>query len=156
MIARIAGLITAPLLAIGLASSAAVAEDAVADAHSGHAMVMKGSAALPAACIAAAGASPMEDAAPMGDMAAQSPVQTGNMDAMSAMHGSMMQAATIEDADLAFNCGMIAHHRGAIAMAKVELEHGKDEASRRLANAIIAAQETEIAEMTAWVEARAK
>ncbi len=39
---------------------------------------------------------------------------------MPAMHEGMM----IEDADVAFACGMIAHHQGAIDMAEVLLAHG--------------------------------
>ncbi|KQT52773.1 MULTISPECIES: DUF305 domain-containing protein [unclassified Aureimonas] len=152
------------ILAAALFSAGpALAEEAgkAADPHAGHSMSPM-AAETPAACKAA---EPKADAAGgmapgmamQGSMSGDlSPVQAANMAAMEVMHGPMTAAAAIEDADLAFNCGMIAHHRGAIAMAKVELEHGKDTASRTLAEKIIAAQETEIAEMTAWVEAHAK
>ncbi|AZN72856.1 DUF305 domain-containing protein [Georhizobium profundi] len=66
---------------------------------------------------------------------------------MPAMHQGMMN----EDADVAFACGMIAHHQGAIDMAEVLLENGEDAEMRALAETIIAAQEAEIAEMTAWL-----
>lgn len=79
-------------------------------------------------------------------------VQKANMQAMMKMEGPMMRAMTIKDPDLAFNCGMIAHHQGAIAMAQVELKMGKDEKSRKMAQMIIDAQKKEITEMTAWVE----
>ncbi len=82
--------------------------------------------------------------------------QNTNMKAMMAMHLVMMQAMTIKDPDLAFSCGMIPHHQGAIAMAKAELKMGKDEASRKLAQTIIDAQKKEIAEMTAWVQQHTK
>ncbi len=62
----------------------------------------------------------------------------------------------IKDPDLAFNCGMIAHHQGAIAMSEVELKTGKDEKSKEMARMIIDAQKKEIEEMTARVEALAK
>lgn len=66
---------------------------------------------------------------------------------MPAMHQGMMN----EDADVAFACGMIAHHQGAIDMAEVLLENGEDAEMRALAETIIAAQQAEIAEMTEWL-----
>ena len=66
---------------------------------------------------------------------------------MPAMHDGMMN----EDADVAFACGMIAHHQGAIDMAEVLLEHGEDEQMRSLAQEIIDAQVGEIEQMTTWL-----
>lgn len=66
---------------------------------------------------------------------------------MPAMHDGMMN----EDADVAFACGMIAHHQGAIDMAQVLLEHGDDEKMIKLAGDIIAAQVGEIEEMRTWL-----
>lgn len=66
---------------------------------------------------------------------------------MPAMHEGMMN----EDADVAFACGMIAHHQGAIDMAEVLLEHGDDPQMRALAEEIIAAQVEEIEQMTTWL-----
>ena len=43
------------------------------------------------------------------------------------MHGPMMEAARESDPDIAFVKGMIPHHQGAIEMAKVVLQYGKDE-----------------------------
>ena len=50
---------------------------------------------------------------------------------------------------LDFVSAMIPHHRGAIEMAQVALRYSTDRQTRRLAQKIIAAQEVEIAEMTA-------
>lgn len=47
---------------------------------------------------------------------------------------------------------MIAHHEGAIDMAKAVLADGKNSAVRDLANSIITAQDAEIAEMKALVK----
>ena len=70
-------------------------------------------------------------------------------DAMAKMNQGM--AITYSgDADKDFVAGMIAHHQGAIDMAKVELQYGKDPQLHKLARGIIAAQQKEIAFMKSW------
>ena len=69
------------------------------------------------------------------------------MISMPAMHDGMMN----EDADIAFACGMIAHHQGAIDMAQVLIEHGQDPQMLALAEEIIAAQVAEMEQMSTWL-----
>lgn len=80
----------------------------------------------------------------------------GYMQAIAGMHPPMMQGAMAKDPDVAFNCSMIAHHQGAIAMAKVELQFGKDEKAKKMAQKTIDEQSKEVMEMTQWVEKHAK
>jgi uncharacterized protein (DUF305 family) len=81
------------------------------------------------------------------------------------MHGPAMQSAMERmqqgmgapmsgDPDVDFARMMIPHHQGAIDMARSELEHGKDEELRRMAQKIIDDQEREIAELKDWIARR--
>jgi uncharacterized protein (DUF305 family) len=82
--------------------------------------------------------------------------QKATMDGMKDMDANMMQGMMKKDADVAFVCGMIAHHMGAISMAEAELKYGDNEWAKESASKIIDAQTKEIAEMVDWLKREAK
>ena len=147
------------LLTLGVLTLAPAASFAQDKAMEGMAMSEE-QATLPKACDEAAGSTDMSkmmtDMEGMMSGDGMGDVEKANMGAMMKMHGPMMKAAMIKDPDLAFNCGMIAHHQGAIAMSEIVLKMGKDDESKKMAQMIIDAQKKEIAEMTKWVEDHAK
>ena len=83
----------------------------------------------------------------MGDMG---PSSMAFMEANDRMHAGMAIEFT-GNADVDFIRGMIPHHQGAVEMARIVLEHGSDPEVRKLAEAVIAAQEAEIKWMQEWL-----
>lgn len=61
-----------------------------------------------------------------------------------------MAAASGQTIDQAYIAKMIAHHEGAVAMAKVALRDSRDPEIRRMAQSVVDTQTREIAEMQAW------
>ena len=70
---------------------------------------------------------------------------------MDVLSGDMVLGITDPDPDMAFARGMLPHHRGAVDMARVQLQYGTDEEMRKLAQDIIDAQQPEIEVMQDWI-----
>ena len=87
---------------------------------------------------------------PMGEMKGASKAY---MDAMQTMSDEMGAMKMSGKSGVDFATMMIPHHQSAIDMAKAYLESDdKDSELVKLSNEIIAAQETEIAFLKAWLE----
>lgn len=107
---------------------------------------------LPAIC----GATPAMDigTTPAGGGMAMGPSDDAHkalMAGMAAMNRDMDAGVHAKDIDVAFVCGMIPHHQGAIDMAKAELQYGDDPWVRQMAQNVIDAQTKEIADMKDWL-----
>src|SRR4051795_6244365 len=83
------------------------------------------------------------------------------------MHGAALQTAMQHmqqgmdmpmsgDPDRDFAQMMIPHHQGAIDMARIELESGKDPKLRQMAQKVIEDQEREIAALKEWLAQHGK
>ena len=83
--------------------------------------------------------------------ASQPPHITAYMVSMDTMHADMTAGLQANNADEMFAKGMIPHHEGAVAMAKVQLQYGKDAEMKALAQKIIDAQQGEIKFMQDWL-----
>lgn len=103
------------------------------------ALAVTGVAAIAIAAIAPDGVS--------SDSAATAAFNPAMHAAMEHMAHAMEQAPMSGDPDRDFLAMMIPHHQGAVEMARLELIHGTDPLVRRLAEEIIASQQTEIEAM---------
>lgn len=70
------------------------------------------------------------------------------------MMKSMESMKMTGDTDREFAAMMKAHHRGAIDMARMELQSGKDAKMRAMAKRIIKDQQMEIKEFDQWLGKR--
>ncbi len=70
---------------------------------------------------------------------------------MTRMRDEMMIGMGYNDPDTAFAKTMLAHHRGVVDMATIELKYGTDTSMRKLAQQIIDTQQVEMAVMNKWL-----
>jgi uncharacterized protein (DUF305 family) len=80
------------------------------------------------------------------------PAWSAAAESMHKMHAAMAAAASSGDADIDFVSLMLPHHQGAMDMARIELQYGKDPQMRRLAQEIVADQQSEIELMNLWLQ----
>lgn len=144
------------LAGLAMPASAQHAHGGSTSAH-GHSGSAAGTVTLPEECRRAAADMP-KGMGEMQGMAMQgmTDAQKAYMDAMMKMHPPMMTGVHAKDADMAFVCGMIPHHQGAIEMARVVLKYGDNAEAKRMAEKVIKDQSQEIEEMTAWLKKNAK
>jgi uncharacterized protein (DUF305 family) len=83
-------------------------------------------------------------------LAGEDPLAAGMAAVNRRMHREMSQPGS-GDADIDFARAMLAHHRGAVDMAKLVLAFGDDLEMRKLAQEVIAAQTEEIRTLEAWL-----
>lgn len=79
--------------------------------------------------------------------------QSMSMADMMASMNAELEGKTGDAFDQAFISEMIMHHEGAVEMAQLALTNAKHQEIKDLANAIITAQNKEIADMRAWQSA---
>jgi len=84
----------------------------------------------------------------------QSEAAKAYMTAVDQMHAPMIQAIQNPDPDVAFVKSMIPHHQSAMDMAKVVLQYGTDEQTKKWAEDVLREQGREIGEMQAWLKTR--
>jgi uncharacterized protein (DUF305 family) len=153
--------VAAALALFGMAAPASAQQTQSQGASSsmaGHSDMAAGSQALPEQCRAAGANMPQSQGMDMPGMSMQgtTDAQKAYMEAMMKMHPPMMTAIQAKDPDVAFICGMLPHHQGAIDMARAELKYGDNPEAKRMAEKVIKDQGEEIEKMTAWLKKNVK
>jgi uncharacterized protein (DUF305 family) len=79
--------------------------------------------------------------------------EDGTMDDMASMEAGVeaLSALSGDEFEIAFLDAMIPHHQSAVEMATIALERAQRPETKAAAQAIIDAQDAEIAQMTAWL-----
>lgn len=91
--------------------------------------------------------------APLNDMGGMEGMDHGSDGMMSDDEMASLESTSGTEATRLFLEGMIAHHEGAIEMAKFEIQAGENNDALALAQAIVDSQSDEIAEMKALLAA---
>lgn len=73
------------------------------------------------------------------------------MQTMKKMQKPMMDGIMNKNPDMAFIKGMLPHHQGAVAMAKIELKYGKDKELKEFARQLVDMQDKQIDFMKNWL-----
>jgi uncharacterized protein (DUF305 family) len=87
-----------------------------------------------------------------GDNATLNPEWAELVGSMEKMHVAMASVESSGNSDADFVALMLPHHQAAVEMAKTQLLYGTDPQMRRLAQEIIADQESEIDLMQLWIK----
>lgn len=95
------------------------------------------------------GAAPADQPADAGQAAHRALMQASEK-----MNREMTQMQMAGEADVDFANMMIVHHQGAIDMANVELQYGKDPEMRAKAQQVIDEQTKEVDELKRWLKDR--
>ncbi|WP_448192895.1 CopM family metallochaperone [Azospirillum sp. sgz301742] len=79
------------------------------------------------------------------------PASRGYMESMRTMNRNMRKPMT-GNADQDFARMMVAHHQGAVDMARVEIEHGTDPDLKAMAQKVVDDQTKEIQQFQDWLK----
>jgi len=105
---------------------------------------------MPGMKMSGAGASSMASTSSSASSATKAGTSSQAFQAADATMMHRMSAPYSGDTDRDFVEHMMPHHEGAVAMARIELQYGKDPALKKMARDIIQSQNEEIVFMKQW------